>query len=104
MTAKRITRSLWLVGALAVPTLSPTPASSQVPAETEARLRSIFEAREFDARSFQATWLPDGSGYTTLEAPSGASERELIRYDAASGARTVLASLSHLTPSGVRSP
>ena len=36
--------------------------------------------------------------------PCGASERELIRYDAASGARTVLASLSHLTPSGASEP
>ena len=104
MTAKQITRISWLVGALAVPTLSPTPASPQVPAETEARLRAIFEARDFDARSFQATWLPDGSGYTTLEAPSATSKRELIRYDAASGARTVLASLSHLTPSGLSEP
>ena len=104
MTAKQITRISWLVGALAVPALSPTPASPQVPAETEARLRSIFEARDFDARSFQATWLPDGSGYTTLEAPAEASEQELIRYDAASGARTVLASLSHLTPSGASEP
>ena len=78
--------------------------SSQVPAETEARLTSIFEAGEFNARSFQATWLPDGSGFTTLESPPGASQRELVRYDAATGARTVLVSLSHLTPSGRSEP
>ena len=53
---------------------------------------------------FQATWLPDGSGYTTLETPSGALQPELIRYDAASGNRTVLASLSHLTPAGRSEP
>ncbi len=93
-----------LVAVFAVTALSPTPASSQVPAETEARLRSIFEARDFDARSFQATWLPDGSGYTTLEAPDGASQQELIRYGAVSGDRTVLASLSELTPSGATDP
>jgi len=93
-----------LVSFLAIPTVSPTPASSQVPAETEARLRSIFEARDFDARSFQATWLPNGTGYATLEVPSGASARELTLYDAASGDRTVLASLSHLTPSGASEP
>ena len=46
MTAKQIARSFWLANALAVPTLSPTPASSQVPPQTEARLRSIFEARD----------------------------------------------------------
>ena len=103
-TATRVHRSLWLVGLLAAATLFPAPAISQVPAETEARLRSIFEARDFDARSFQATWLPDGSAYTTLETPSGALQPELIRYDAASGNRTVLASLSHLTPAGRSEP
>ena len=95
---------LWLAGVLASSTLLPAAASSQVPPATEARLRSIFEAGEFNARSFQATWLPDGSGYTTLEAAPGASQRELVRYDAASGARTVLASLSDLTPSGRSEP
>ena len=104
MTATRIYRSLRLAGVLAIATLLPAPAICQVPAETESRLRSIFEARDFDARSFQATWLPDGSAYTTLETPSGALQPELIRYDAASGNRTVLASLSHLTPAGRSEP
>jgi len=93
-----------LVSVLAVHAASPTGGSAQIPAETEARLRSIFEARDFDARSLQAAWLPDGTGYTTLEAPSGTSARELIRYDAASGDRTVVASLSNLTPSGASEP
>ena len=101
---KTIHRPLWLANALALVTLPPSPASPQVPPETEARLRSIFEARDFDARSFQATWLPDGSAYTTLESPPGASERELIHYDPATGTRTVLASLSHLTPPGATDP
>ena len=101
---KTIHRPLWLANALALVTLHPPPASPQVPPETEARLRSIFEARDFDARSFQATWLPDGSAYTTLESPSGASARELIHYDPATGTRTVLASLPHLTPPGASDP
>ena len=104
MTAKQIARSCCLASALAVLTLSPTPASPQVPPETEARLRSIFEARDFDARSFQATWLPDGSGYTTLETPSGASQRELIHYDATTGTRTVLASSPTSHPPAPPSP
>ena len=104
MTVRRVLRSLWLVSILAVHAASPTGGSAQVPAETEARLRSIFEARDFDARSFQATWLPDGTGYTTLEAPSGASARELIRYDVASGDRTVLATLSQLTATASAEP
>ncbi len=97
-------RTLGAAGALALVALHPPPASPQVPPETEARLRSIFESRDFDARSFQATWLPDGSAYTTLEAPSGASHRELVRYDPATGARSVLASLADLTPPGASDP
>ncbi|MDE2794167.1 MAG: DPP IV N-terminal domain-containing protein [Gemmatimonadota bacterium] len=101
---KTIHRPLWLANALALVTLHPPPASPQVPPDTEARLRSIFEARDFDARSFQATWLPDGSAYTTLESRPGTSQRELIQYDAATGNRTVLASLPHLTPPGASDP
>ena len=107
MIARRIVLifSLAIVLAiLAIPALSPTSASSQVPPATESRLRSIFESGDFNARSFQATWLPDGSGYTTLESPPGASARELVRYDAASGDRTVLVSLAHLTPAGASEP
>ena len=101
---KTIHRPLWLANALAMVTLHPPPASPQVPPDTEARLRSIFEARDFDARSFQATWLPDGSAYMTLESPPGTSQRELIHYDPTTGARTVLASLPHLTPPGASDP
>ena len=41
-------------------------------------------------RSFEATWLPDGSGYLKLETPDGASGAEIVRYDSASGQRTVV--------------
>ncbi len=104
MTARRIVLTISLASVIAIPALSPTSAAAQVPPATEARLRSIFEAGDFNARSFQATWLPDGSGYTTLESPPGASARELVRYDAASGDRTVLVSLAHLTPAGASEP
>ena len=93
-----------MTNALVISVLHPLPASPQVPPETVARLGSIFEARDFDARSFQATWLPDGSAYATLESPSGGSVRDLIHYDPATGTRTILASLPHLTPPGASGP
>jgi dipeptidyl-peptidase-4 len=77
---------------------------AQVPAETEALLRAIFERREFDAKSFQGTWLRDGSGYLVLETVPGANELAPVRYDAASGKRTVLASPSQLVPPGATEP
>jgi dipeptidyl-peptidase-4 len=76
----------------------------QVPAEAEERLRAIFERGEFNAKSFRATWLRDGSGYTVLEPAPGANGRALVSYDAASGKRTVLASPSQLVPPGATEP
>jgi dipeptidyl-peptidase-4 len=86
---------------LAVPVID---VSAQVPAEAEARLRAIYEQGELNPRTFRATWLRDGSGYTALEPTRGASARELVRYDAASGARTVMVSLSQLVPPGATDP
>jgi len=50
-------------------------------------------------------WQADGSGYLMLE-PSTASKDalDLIRYDVASGARSVLVSAQSLTPAGASSP
>jgi len=65
------------------------PSNNQdvVPAEAEARLRAIFEREEFDAMTFRATWLPDGSGYTVMELVSGTNLR--VRYDIVTGERSV---------------
>jgi dipeptidyl-peptidase-4 len=60
--------------------------------EAEARLRAIYDHREFRAKSFRADWLPDSSGYTVMEPVPGADNRMLARYDAASGKRTVIES------------
>ncbi len=50
-------------------------------------------------------WQADGSGYLMLE-PSAANKDalDLVRYDAASGARTILVSAQSLTPAGASSP
>ena len=56
----------------------------------EPRLRALEEGEEFRVRSFDATWLPDGSGYLKLETPEGAAA-EIARYDTATGERTLLA-------------
>jgi len=102
----RILASISLVAVcLAIPALrAATDRPAPVPAETEARLRAIFEAGEFNALSFRAAWLPDGSGYTVLEAPEGASGREIVQYAAADGGRTVIASSAQLVPPGEDKP
>lgn len=50
-------------------------------------------------------WLPDGSGYTALEAaPKSEGGNELVRYDAASGSREVVVSARQLVPPGAEHP
>ena len=80
------------------------PISAQVPSETEARLRAIYERGEFNAKSFRAKWLGDASGYTVLEPVTGSDARALVNYSTASGERTVMASPSQLTPPGESEP
>lgn len=82
------------------------------------QIRRIFATTEYAPPRFgPARWLADGSGvpaaaakagwsaYTTLErAPEGADVWDIVRYDAATGARSILVSGSKLTPAGSKSP
>jgi dipeptidyl-peptidase-4 len=64
----------------------------------------IYGSTEFRAEQFgPARWFPTGTAYTTLEQGTGGG-REMVRYDAATGARQVLVSAARLTPPGATSP
>jgi dipeptidyl-peptidase-4 len=70
------------------------------------RIDRIYTERAFDVPRFgPARWLPDGASYTTVE-PSAdrADGRDIVRYDAASGARSVLVSSARLIPAGAQTP
>ncbi len=90
-----------LVGLLGTIAASETHAE-RVPERTleraESRLRAIYDRDEFRAKRFRADWLPDSSGYTVLESVPDGKEQVLVRYDAASGKRTVLDSPQKETP------
>ncbi len=63
----------------------------------------IFKAREYDPPRFgPARWLPDGTAYAIVERPAGGEGSEIVRYDAATGARTVLVPSSTLIPPGAK--
>ena len=49
-------------------------------------------------------WQADGSGYLMLEPSQTKGALDLVRYDAASGARTILVPAQSLTPAGATSP
>ncbi len=63
-------------------------------------------AREYAPPRFgPARWLSGGAAYTLVEpAAPPADGSDLVRYDTATGARTVLVSASRLTPAGTGKP
>jgi len=79
-----------IVGIVAVPDIHGQASREQILKEAESRLRAVYDRGEFRAKRFRANWLPDSSGYTVMESVPGSNERVLVRYDCASGKRTVL--------------
>jgi len=79
-----------IVAVVAVPDIRGQDCKELILKEAESRLRAIYDRGEFRAKRFRADWLPDGSSYTVVESVPGSNEQVLVRYDAASGKRTLL--------------
>ncbi|HTO72981.1 MAG TPA: S9 family peptidase, partial [Gemmatimonadales bacterium] len=82
----------------------------QLPAQTAdsslLTVDRIYGSTEFRPESFgPARWLSGGTAYTTLE-PSAETKggKDIVRYDAATGARTVLVAAARLVPAGATAP
>jgi dipeptidyl-peptidase-4 len=69
-------------------------------------LDRIFKSHDFAADNLGAVrWLRSGDAYTRLEsAPNGKKGRDLVAYNAATGARLVLVSAEKLVPQGAAEP
>jgi len=77
-------------------------AAQQQPTSTEAGLLTVESAFTYGAQTLNAVkWQADGNGYLTLE-PSASKKAapDIVRYDAASGDRTILISAENLVPPG----
>lgn len=71
----------------------------RVPEALDAELRRIFLDRAYETKAFRAArWVENGAAYTTLEGAEGEGPRDLVRYDTATGARTVLVAAAALKP------
>src|SRR6478672_9708369 len=80
---------------------------AQSEAAREDGLRQIFASREFSARQrFGPTvWIEGGRAYTTLEpARDVAGGADLVRYETASGARSIFVAARTLIPAGGTAP
>lgn len=92
-----------------VAVLSVTALSAQAPdrlQRLDAQLGRIFQSSDYSVPRFgPARWLPDGTAYTTVERAADRSDaREIVRYDAATGARSILLPASRLVPPGATNP
>ncbi|GJG85957.1 peptidase S9 [Gemmatimonadetes bacterium T265] len=83
------------------------PGTAALPGDpTRVTLERVFASRDFAPQPARGRrWLADGAGYTSLEpAANGAGGRDLVRYDAATGQRTVLVPATRLVPPGAATP
>ncbi len=82
--------SSWLVIANTFVAADDRAGHTQILADAETRLKSIYDKREFVPASFSGKWLRDSSGYLILEKFKNGSETELVQYDVISGKRSIL--------------
>ncbi|HIF38615.1 MAG TPA: S9 family peptidase, partial [Gemmatimonadetes bacterium] len=68
-------------------------------------LESIFNSRDFLSEQFgPARWLPDGSGYTTVEVSNRLRALEIVSYHPETGRREIRVPARRLIPRGSSSP
>ncbi len=88
--------------------LTRVPADETVPDPSLLTIDRIYQANEFDEKSYSARWLDrddTAAAYTTLETSREYSGRhDIVRHDAASGDTTVMVSASDLVPAGETTP
>ncbi|HXG43595.1 MAG TPA: S9 family peptidase [Gemmatimonadales bacterium] len=64
-------------------------------------VRRIFGSADFRPDQFgPARWLAGGTAYTTLEPAESGKGQDIVRYDAATGARSILVPAAQLQPRG----
>ena len=67
----------------------------------ELTLEDIYKKGKFRAERFQSVrWMKDNTGYSALETNKMVGGKDIIRYDAENGARSVILSADKLIPEG----
>jgi dipeptidyl-peptidase-4 len=89
----RLVIALLLAGAQQLP--------GQVPDTVRATVHRLFGTRDFVAERFgPARWIENGAAYTTVESSAEKRGMEIVRYETATGARSVYVAARQLTPAG----
>lgn len=106
MRIRRRARFVFLVTSLVASAVAVGARQTDRARAVYAQIDRIFTEQAYEAPRFgPARWLPDGTAYAIVEHATESKGSEIVRYDAATGARTVLVPASRLTPSiEARSP
>ena len=85
--------------------LSSVPAAAQIPAGLDSMLHKLYASRDFaGARFGPSRWIEGGTAYTTVEPSAGGKGDDIVRYETATGARSILVSAKQMTPGGANDP
>ena len=86
--------------------LAMSAAFAQQPDLSRLTLERIFSSNEFASQPFgPARWIDGGNGYTTLERSTTLQgARDIVRYDTATGNRSLLVDAAKLIPQGQTKP
>ncbi len=84
--------------------LAPSMARKQTTL-TPLTLENIYSKNAFAQKGFgPVRWMKDSTGYSTVEGTKKSGGREIVRYDARTGERTVLVSAAQITPPKAKGP
>src|ERR1700735_972321 len=89
---------------LALGAAAPSPARAQLADSSLLTLDRLFSSSDFRAKEFgPAQWI-SGGVYTPVEPRAGGAGTDIVRYDAATGARTIFVPAARLIPAGDSAP
>ena len=76
--------------------------AQQLPADVDSMMHRLFASREFASQRFgPARWIENGAAYTTVERSAEPGDgRDIVRYETATGTRSVLVAATSLMPEG----
>ncbi|HSQ32297.1 MAG TPA: S9 family peptidase [Gemmatimonadaceae bacterium] len=98
---------LFIVNVVAVGMVrAPLGAQVQVSDSVRAAIHRIFGTRDFSSQSFgPAAFIEGGRAYTTVEpSPGVRGAADIVRYETATGARSILVPATALVPAGQTTP
>ncbi len=102
----RTNRGALVLVAFALLTAAPSAQQTDRARVLDEQIGRIYQANGYRLPRFgPARWLPDGSAYTVVErVGEKATASDIVRYDAATGARTTLVAGAALVPAGKTEP